>query len=146
MVNVFLYGNEYAPTPSISKLFQSIELQDACSKFVALNEHTTTTTTQTQQTHHSQQPQTPTQSQTPLPPPAIEKIIQIYCALKPGITYRDVSLQFDTRSLNIDDRKLVIFGEMNHLIRLHRFALTFQKQFMDQAPPQSTPKLVNVEK
>jgi hypothetical protein len=145
LVNVFLFGNEYAATPFISKLFHSQALQDACVKFIALTSepiiHNSSNVNQTPNEklnektstlHQQTQTQIQNNTQTNIIVPPIDKIIQIYCSLRPGIAYREISIQFDSRGLGIDDRKLIIFGEMNQLIRIHRFAAGFPKQFMEQ--------------
>ena len=44
-------------------------------------------------------------------------IFQLYCALGPGVTVKDICTRFNPHALKIDERKLIQFGLMKGLIR-----------------------------
>ncbi len=45
------------------------------------------------------------------------QVFNLYCSLKPGITVKDFCQEHDTPSMGIDDRRFIMFGVINGLLR-----------------------------
>ncbi|XP_031628236.1 GATOR complex protein NPRL2 [Contarinia nasturtii] len=86
------YSNVYMCTRNLQKLSTDKELTQACRKFVALDSSPTLL-------------------------PSILKIMQIYSYMTHGITLKALCARTAPRENNIDERKLVSFGILHHLIR-----------------------------
>lgn len=50
-------------------------------------------------------------------PPSFKDIFQLYCALAPGVTLKDMCTRFNPHAMKIDERKLIQFGLMKGFIR-----------------------------
>jgi hypothetical protein len=146
-VNVFLFGNEYITTPLIGRLIEWPELAATCIDFISTNavkgdddnddgdgdgsEEVDAERRRENSGGNGSVPSNQNSNRMNMSNRAelLARVFRLYCALKPGIPYRELCLQFDTLAMGVDDRKLIVFGELNHLIRLHKFAANFQKHF-----------------
>lgn len=97
LISIFQYSNFYVPTHRLVELNENLSLQQECVKFV---------------TKHSGTKQDP----------SFRSIYKMYCNMNYGITVRDLCLQYNPNSLNIDEKKLVRFGLMKGIIRrVHKY-------------------------
>jgi len=99
LVDIFQYANMYTTTPHIRKLYKEKSLQRACVMAVTDN---------------------PTR-----PMPNAFLIFQLYSSLQPGVEMKDFLHAHNLVSLNIDMRRFITFGLVNHLIRrLHKYPVS----------------------
>lgn len=90
IIPVFQYTNVYLLQPDINRVVEDNQLLEDCIKYVTLEGHN---------------------------PPSSRSILQLYCALGPGTTVRDLCLRHDPKSLGVDERNLIQFGVVRGLIR-----------------------------
>ncbi|PIK47600.1 putative nitrogen permease regulator 2-like protein, partial [Apostichopus japonicus] len=76
IIPVFQYTNVYLLQPDINKVVEDNQLLEDCIKYVTLEDHD---------------------------PPSARSILQLYCALGPGTTVRDLCLRHDPKSLGVDE-------------------------------------------
>lgn len=90
LIPIFQYSNSYLPTQRLVELHESESLRYECIKSVAKSADTL---------------------------PSFRSIFRMFCSMNYGITIRDLCLQFNPSSLNIDEKRLVRFGLMKGIIR-----------------------------
>lgn len=96
LIPIFQYSNSYLPTQRLVELHENEQLRRECIRYVAKVPN--------------------------LPDPNFKSIFRMFCSMNYGITIRDLCLQFNPNSLNIDEKRLIRFGQMKGLIRrIHRY-------------------------
>lgn len=93
LIPIFQYSNSYLPTQRLVELYEDEELQQECARYVARLPNLSGNL------------------------PSYKSIFKMYCSMNYGITIRDLCLQFNPSSLNIDEKRLIRFGLMKGLIR-----------------------------
>lgn len=100
LIPIFQYSNSYLPTQHVVELHANEQLREECIRYVARVSN---------------------------PPdilPKFQSIFRLFCSMNYGITIRDLCLQFNPSSLNIDEKRLIRFGLMKGLIRrIHRYPI-----------------------
>ena len=91
IIPIFQYSNVYTTHPDIQTLYTDRNIQEECIRFIAKKGWAY--------------------------PPSFRDIFQLYCALGPGVTVKDICTRFNPHALKIDERKLIQFGLMKGLIR-----------------------------
>jgi len=111
LIDIFQFGNVYAPTPQIRRLADNAPMQLACLSCVTA---------------------------TGCPPPPFEKVFSLYCALNPAITFREFCQENDLIGSSIDARMFITFGIVNEFIRrIHKYPLrtdTERSEDLSQVP------------
>ncbi|KAI9362936.1 nitrogen permease regulator 2-domain-containing protein [Zopfochytrium polystomum] len=96
LVDIFQFGNMYAPTKSLGSLLHSSELQVECVRAVRKKDCRRL--------------------------PSIGTIFRLLLLLKRGVTVRQWAVENNVLSLDIDIRRLMVFGVLNGLIvRIHKY-------------------------
>lgn len=105
LIPIFQYSNSYLPTQRLVELHENDELRQECIKYVAKSMSSAETL------------------------PSFRSIFKIFCGMNYGITIRDLCLQFNPSSLNIDERRLIRFGLIKGLIRrIHRYPVHVREE------------------
>lgn len=102
LIPIFQYSNSYLPTQRLVELYENEELQHECQRYVSRSGSCDNL-------------------------PSFRSIFKIFCNMNYGITIRDLCLQFNPSSLNIDEKRLIRFGLMKGLIRrIHRYPVLIE--------------------
>jgi hypothetical protein len=119
LIPIFQYSNSYLPTQRLVELYENEELQQECIRYVS-------------------RPGSCDNS------PSFRSIFKIFCNMNYGITIRDLCLQFNPSSLNIDEKRLIRFGLMKGLIRrIHRYPILMEDGEPSDANISSTISCIN---
>eukprot|EP00026_Physarum_polycephalum_P008713 Phypoly_transcript_08811.p1 GENE.Phypoly_transcript_08811~~Phypoly_transcript_08811.p1 ORF type:complete len:426 (+),score=50.46 Phypoly_transcript_08811:196-1473(+) len=95
LIDIFQYGNVYAPTPEMRVLADNPVMQAACLSYITIPG---------------------------MQPPPFEKVFSIYAELHPAITFREFCQELDLPALNIDERAFITFGILNSFLRrIHKY-------------------------
>lgn len=98
LIPIFQYSNSYLPTQRLVALYEDENLRQDCVNYVARV------------------------TQPPEVLPSFRSIFRMYCSMNYGATVRDLCIQFNPSSLNINEKRLVRFGLMKGLIRrIHKY-------------------------
>lgn len=96
ILHIFQYGQMYAVTSKVSRLKSDRGLHDRCLKFVGRKG---------------------------LPLPNMADVFAFYCSFCGGLRLKDLCNRTDTEKLNINEQRLVQFGQLCGILRpVHRFA------------------------
>lgn len=116
LVPVFQYSNVYRPTPKLSQLAKSKNLQEKCiekcSKVNYPNCGNTATT----------------------PKANVRDVFRLFASMAHGATFGELCVRFNPAALNINEKQMVLFGLIEGLIRrVERFPITVQRNlFYDE--------------
>lgn len=103
LIPIFQYSNSYLPTQRLVELHENESLREDCIRYVAKV------------------------SNSPEFLPDFRFIFRMYCSMNYGITIRDLCLQFNPSSVNVDEKRLIRFGLMKGLIRrIHRYPVLIE--------------------
>jgi len=115
LIPIFQYSNSYLPTQKLVELYENEELREDCIRSVARFF-------------------SPVDKQ-----PSFKSIFRMFCSMNYGITIRDLCLQFNPSSLNIDEKQLIRFGLMKGLIRrIHRYPVLIEDRTSSPPSPVSS--------
>lgn len=118
VIPVFQYCNIYRPTPKLSQLATCKQLQQRCIEQC-----------------------TKINSQTNLPgtKAKVRDVFRIFASMAHGATFGELCVRFNPSALNINERKMVLFGLLEGLIRrVDKYPITVQRNvFYDYEPIRS---------
>ncbi|XP_063224992.1 GATOR1 complex protein NPRL2-like isoform X2 [Bacillus rossius redtenbacheri] len=87
LIPIFQYSNVYAATTKLRMLCEDKELQERCLRFVSKEL------------------------------PALRDVFRMYSGMSHGVTIRDLCVRLNPHPLRINERKLILFGVLEGLIR-----------------------------
>ncbi|KAI1292649.1 GATOR complex protein NPRL2 [Halotydeus destructor] len=95
LIPIFQYSNVYVTTPSLVELYTDGHLAEECLKQVSKQEQAV---------------------------PLFKSVFQMYAAMKPGVTVKDICTRYNPSTSGIDEKKLIRFGVLKGIIRrIHKY-------------------------
>lgn len=98
MVPVFQYNNIYRPTPKLSQLAKCKELQKRCIELCSRGSN-----------HGAVSPNTGKAK--------VRDVFRIFASMTHGATFGELCVRFNPAALNIHEKQMVLFGQLEGLIR-----------------------------
>lgn len=118
VIPVFQYCNIYRPTPKLSQLATCKKMQQRCiDQCTKMNIH----------------------KNMPGPKAKVRDVFRIFASMAHGATFGELCVRFNPSALNINERKMVLFGLLEGLIRrVDKYPITVQRNvFYDYEPIRS---------
>lgn len=118
VIPVFQYCNIYRPTPKLSQLATCKKMQQRCIEQC------------TKISSHSNMPGTKAK---------VRDVFRMFASMAHGATFGELCVRFNPSVLNINERKMVLFGLLEGLIRrVDKYPITVQRNvFYDYEPIRS---------
>lgn len=91
LIPIFQYCNIYVTTPRLVELYSDTALSEECLRACAKQDSTTM--------------------------PAFKHVFQMFSAMKPGVTVKEICIRQNPSQLGIDEKKLIRFGLMKGILR-----------------------------
>lgn len=118
VIPVFQYCNIYRPTPKLSQLATCKQLQQRCiEQCTKINSYTNLPGTKAK----------------------VRDVFRIFASMAHGATFGELCVRMNPSALNINERKMVLFGLLEGLIRrVDKYPITVQRNvFYDHEPIRS---------
>lgn len=118
MIPVFQYSNIYRPTPKLSQLATCKKMQQRCiEQCTKINNQTNLPGTKAK----------------------VRDVFRIFASMAHGATFGELCVRFNPSVLNLNERKMVLFGLLEGLIRrVDKYPITVQRNvFYDHEPIRS---------
>lgn len=120
MVPVFQYSNVYRPTPKLSTLAKCKKMQQRCMEQCSK--------VSTCQCGSSASPTAPKAK--------VRDVFRMFASMAHGATFGELCVRFNPAALNINEKQMVLFGQLEGLIRrVDKYPITVQRNlFYDDEP------------
>lgn len=117
VIPVFQYCNIYRPTPKLSQLATCKQMQQRCIEQCTKIDSYTNLRTKAK----------------------VRDVFRIFASMAHGATFGELCVRFNPSALNINERKMVLFGLLEGLIRrVDKYPITVQRNvFYDHEPIRS---------
>lgn len=123
LVPVFQYNNVYRPTPKLSQLAKCKEMQERCVEQCSRIKLRNLVSKSSNSTKAA-------------PRAKVRDVFRIFASMAHGATFGEVCVRFNPAALNINEKEMVLFGQIEGLIRrVDKFPITVQRNlFYDDEP------------
>lgn len=127
LVPVFQYSNIYRPTPKLAQLAKCKDMQERCIEQCSRLKlkHLITRNVATVQR---------------APRAKVRDVFRIFASMAHGATFGELCVRFNPAALNINEKEMVLFGQIEGLIRrVDKYPITVQRNlFYDDEPFRTT--------
>lgn len=116
MVPVFQYSNIYRPTPKLSQLAKCKEMQERCIEQCSRGNGTVSSSSTSKA--------------------KIRDIFRIFASMAHGATFGELCVRFNPAALNIHEKQMVLFGQLEGLIRrVDKYPITVPRNLFNDDEP-----------
>lgn len=116
MVPVFQYSNIYRPTPKLSQLAKCIEMQNRCIEQCSRGGNGAVSS----RTGKAK----------------VRDIFRIFASMAHGATFGELCVRFNPAALNIHEKQMVLFGQLEGLIRrVDKYPITVPRNLFNNDEP-----------
>lgn len=124
MVPVFQYSNVYRPTPKLSQLAKCKFMQQRCIEQCSKINFSNCSSSGT----------------VPMTKAKVRDVFRMFASMAHGATFGELCVRFNPAALNINEKQMVLFGQLEGLIRrVDKYPITVQRNlFYDDEPIRTT--------
>lgn len=127
LVPVFQYSNIYRPTPKLAQLAKCKEMQERCIEQCSRIKLKHLVSKNSAAVRRA-------------PRAKVRDVFRIFASMAHGATFGEVCVRFNPAALNINEKEMVLFGQIEGLIRrVDKYPITVQRNlFYDDEPFRTT--------